>query len=433
MLIGLAKAAVPLLCALLLAGCSSEVEPGAENSAPGSAPASPTASTPTQLAATGLPTVCEDHRVRCEKLPSKNVAVVYPHKGKSTARGVLYWDAGGPGQTPLDGGATRQVLPAWTRPYDLVVIAEPWTYKPTDPACSSALIAAGVTGTQPAKDQDSSTCDWNAWRLDPADITTAATEIDHTVGQISGVYAESFGAIRSYPVMKLVAQRGGFVVMDSPAPTPTVSGIQMLKDRWKLTLDSVPRVPDCSTTCVSDRRDELRTFLHGTDQLDATQAGLGLAGLAPNLADNEKFLETFWGHSANLSRSGVLAWKQSAHDFNRSNSANEPAADLVSYIASICAAYSQWPTEPENPVEAMHAICSDSAFATHQNGLPKLDGNLFLAVNDLDTVVPAASQAAWASQFSHAEVAHYRVRAHASAPDSVNAAVERWLVANAQQ
>ncbi|MGL5826854.1 MAG: hypothetical protein ACRCYU_18895 [Nocardioides sp.] len=385
------------------------------------------------------------------------VAVGYPATGVSSlshdsaAAGgrqseVLYFDSGGPGAAPLDAGALRQGMPAWTRGYTLVTLAEPWTFRAADPHCERWMVAIGSTG-EPTDAEASPAqvpCSWSDWRLGAEDVQESLPEIVRRFGPIAGVYASSFGAVRSLPVMRHLAAREepGFLVMDAPAPTPnSTTGAELLQDRWDRAKRLITTAPKCSRACVDARAAELERFLQGTGQMSAFEAGLGMLALVPRLSANREFLADVWGHTQELSRVQVLTWKRVARGYNMSNSAGAPRPELVSYLASICMAYRGWDFDQDNPLTAMHALCGDSGAGIADNaGEPVREPKAaamsvptFIAVNESDPVLSSAQQQSWAELLPNSVQLTYQSLIHGTGPARVDGAIGRWLDATLGQ
>ena len=402
-----------------LAACTPNNEPGAGTPVPGSSP---------QL----LPEVCLDQQLNCLQLKDGNVAVVYPVAASSDpSQGLLYWDAGGPGSELLDAGAARAALPAWTRPYVLVSVAEPWTHLQPDPACSQAVVASGATGVvapggQP--ESDGAACDWAQWLQTPQDVADAVTEIEAQIGKLSGVYASSFGAVRSTQVASHVSDNGGFVVLESPAPTGDTTAARLLKARWQSATRTVLTTPKCAD-CVSTRRARLHSLLMGRDGLSAFEAQLGVVGVATAPEANFEFLDNLWRHPK-LSRTAALSWRQLARGFNQSSSSGEPSPSLVSYLANICATYPDWPSAKTGALAAMHAPCANVREQQATTWRPPALKRALVIANTSDSVVPISLQSTWAQALPSARILTFDAPGHGASPPRLNAAIKRWIAAS---
>ena len=378
------------------------------------------------------PGVCVDRRLRCLSVGTDRFALIYPARGqRKKPAPVLYLDAGGPGLEPIDSKTLRTSLPSWTRPYTIATLVEPSAYLARNTACEAAVSASGATGkTNPRRQASITRCDWAAWREDPA---RAIAKIERAVGPIRGVYATSFGAVRSLAVMHHIEKRRGFAVLDAPSPTPDVPGPTILAQRWALATSEVVRVPHCDKQCQAARRIELREFLNGTPQLSKFEAQLGLLGLMPRLEANKDFLAQFWGHSNNLSRRQVLAWRKSAHAFNRSSSAGEPQPSLTTYLSSICSTYGGWSALRPRTTElaAMHSICTQKQLArggpAQQSAKFTNRLKLLVTVNVTDPVVPERMQKTWVDRSPRSDLLTYRASLHAARTEQTDERVRDWI------
>lgn len=414
------------------------------------------------------PQACTDKTVRCHLLSTGIWAVVYaPLKGaeepnssagpRSEERdGLVFWDPGVPGPTPLDAGIARSLLPSWLKNATVAMFVEPWAVHEVSPKClrSLATISAGgdLSDRQVMEwpDQFRDSCDVAPYRIDAAEYEKSFTELSKKERRVSGVYAQSFGAVRASAVMAELKWTGGWAIMDAPAPPPGTHATTLMVERSLALEEGLQDIMGCtSSDASSDCRKELHRTLRemGSDRTTPT----GLAGgveeyermtalfsLSSNMESNKKPLREIFTNWPKLSATDQEVIKSESYAFTRRHGDSQVLPDFVGYLANLCPAYSGWGagagSRERNPLGAalsrMHYACSvlprseDSAWT-----LPEAEDapSLLLLENSDDPVTPPSAASLWGNKYPAADHVEYEHLGHTKAPEKLSEEISAWV------
>lgn len=389
---------------------------------PGSGTSSPT---PVVVRDFDLVQFCASKRLRCEQLGGAQTAVVYPAPG-ARARGYLLWDPGGPGTVPLDAGATRASLPGWSRDYHLVAFAEAWTGIPVGDQCLESLglsrAARSVGG-----------CSWSSLVVDVDEYRGAVDEFERRVGPLVGVFASSFGAIRALPAIRQVTSRGGFAVVESPAPWPDVSGTEIVQARVQSARRAVVGTPPCVAVECAERNRLVDRALRGElSGVDGDDFEFAMLGMAAALSGNARFLADFWTHDGEIGRAGQVSIRRVASQLSLVTGMGSAKPERVGYLAGACSTYQRWGAAP-SAFARLHSACAtvpSNGYRTWAEtwSFPKASGRrILVVVNQQDPVVPARFQKSWAARTGARLTLQFAEAGHVPMPSAMARRVGVWL------
>lgn len=365
---------------------------------------------------------CRSKKLRCLELDHDVTAVVHP-TSQEHRKGLLLWDAGGPGGVPLDAGATRATLPGWTRAYDIVTLTEPWVSTPLDADCLLDLRIDG--GSRMPR------CPWSRLVLDVAEYREVLDSLEAEVAPLAGVLTESFGAVRALPAIERVVGRGGFAVVASPSPWPDEGGARILGQRLAAARNALIATTPCPSGGCGSRQQTLQRLLAGeVPGVSREQAELAVLGMAANLEDNARFLAELWADGGQVTRAGAASLRRVAARFALSTGAGTPLPAHVGYLAGVCSTYSGW-TGSTGAFAAMHRWCDQVPRAGYGFGSrlapPSATGRVYLALNRADPVVPWVFQSRWRRLAPAARVRVFETTGHVSPPEAVQADLAAWV------
>ncbi|WP_146063468.1 alpha/beta hydrolase [Streptomyces sp. SM11] len=414
------------------------------------------------------PRVCAGRTARCHLLSTGIWAVVYaPIRGVEESHassgpmpeerdGLVFWDPGGPGLIPLDAGLTRSQLPSWLKNATVAMFVEPWAVHEVSSACLGSLASVSAGGELsdqqveewPAQFKDA--CDVDLYRLDGAEYEKSFKELSKKEGKISGVYAQSFGAVRASAVMPELKRTDGWAIMDAPAPPPGTHATTLMVERSLALEEGLQDIMGCTHSGASvDCRKELHRTLREMGSDTTTPTGLAggveeyermtaLLSLSTNMASNKKPLREILTNWPKLSAADQEVIKSGSHAFTRRHGDSQVLPDFVGYMANLCPAYTGWGAgagSPErNPLGAalsrMHYACSvmpsdeDSAWTlTEAEDAPRL----LLLENSHDPVTPPSTARAWGDKYPDADHVEYEYLGHTKAPEKLSEEISAWL------
>ncbi len=414
------------------------------------------------------PRACAGKTVRCHLLSTGIWAVVYaPLQGAGASQasagpmpeqrdGLVFWGPGGPGLSPLDVGIARSLLPSWLKNATVAMLVEPWSVHEVSPRCLKSLAnvsAGGELSDQQVKDwpdQFKDSCDADLYRLDRTEYEKSFKELGRKEGSISGIYAQSFGAVRASAVMPELKRTGGWAVMDAPAPPPGTHATTLMSERSLALEEGLQDIMGCtssdaSTHCQKDLHRKLREM--GSDITTST----GLAGgaeeydrmtalfsLSNNMESNAKPLRGILTNWPKLSTIDQEVINSGSYAFTRRHGDNHVLPDFAGYIANLCPAYNGWGvgagSQEKNPLGAalsrMHYACSvmpgdeDSSWKLPE---AKDAPSLLLLENSRDPVTPPSAASAWAKKYPDADRLRYEYLGHTKAPEKLGEDIFAWV------
>ncbi|WP_158238997.1 alpha/beta hydrolase [Streptomyces barkulensis] len=415
------------------------------------------------------PQACAGKTVRCHLLSTGIWAVIYaplpeteaPH-ASATLRskeqdGLVFWDPGGPGISPLEVGITRSLLPSWLKNETVAMFVEPWVVHEVDPDCLNVLTKVSGGGELPEQQvkewpgQFRESCDLDLHRLDRAEYEKSFRELRQKEGRIAGIYAQSFGAVRASAVMPELKRTGGWAVMDAPAPPPGTHATTLMVERSLAVEEGLQDVMGCTgDDAAADCRKSLHRTLREMGSDSTTPTGLGggveqyermtaLFSLSNNMESNRKPLREILTNWPELSATDQEVIKSGSYAFTRRHGDGQVLPDFVGYIANICPAYDGWGagagSQERNPLGAamarMHYACS--AMPSDAEGsawtLPEAEDmpSLLLLENPQDPVTPQSAADAWGKNYPDADRFEYEYLGHTKAPDKLSPKISAWL------
>lgn len=399
------------------AGCSGSGTPKAK--------AAPETNAVPVTQAFDLKAFCASVRVRCQQVRSR-WAVVYPTR-RDKRRGILLWDAGGPGFRPLDEGAVRAALPGWTQGFDVVSFPERWTSVKVGRPCLLDLRPSIPNDRNPR-------CPWSRFSETVDDYEELLNEFESINGQLSGVYAASFGAVRALPAIQSVTDRGGFAIVESPAPWPSMAGAQILRARIAAARRAIVSTPSCRRAECRRRTRLVEQILGGRVRaIDPGDFELAMLGMAYDLEGNERFLDHFWSRSGRIGRAELVSLRRVGLGFSLVTGRGIPREERAGYLAATCSMYRGWSPEPRSALEKMHRSCD----AVESNGYRKWaysaqlsrgrSRSVLLLLNRSDPVVPFRLQRFWSESAGVEPMYLLSERGHVSMPDRLDGRVSRWV------
>ncbi|MER7700352.1 MULTISPECIES: alpha/beta hydrolase [unclassified Streptomyces] len=414
------------------------------------------------------PRACAGKTVRCHLLSTGIWAVVYaPLQSEKESHssagpmveerdGLVFWDPGGPGLTPLDLGLTRSLLPSWLKNTTVAMFVEPWAVHEVSPDCLRSLASVSAGGELSDQqvmewpDQFKDSCDLDLYRLDGVEYEKSFKELSRREGKISGVYAQSFGAVRASAVMPELKRTGGWAIMDAPAPPPGTRATTLMVERSLALEEGLQDVMGCtSSDAPADCRQELHRTLREMGSDTTTPTGLAggveeyermtaLFSLSNNMESNKKPLREILTNWPKLSATDREVIKSGSYAFTRRHGDSQVLPDFVGYLANLCPAYKGWGagagSRERNPLGAalsrMHYACSvmpgdeDSAWKLPE---PKEAPSLLLLENSHDPVTPPGAVRVWRKHYPGADHLAYEYLGHTKAPEKLSEEISAWV------
>lgn len=245
---------------------------------------------------------------------------------------------------------------------------------------------------------------------------------------MTGAYVSSFGSVRSLTATNRILGRGGFAVLEAPAPAPDTAGRTVLDVRRKLSLEALTKVPVCRTSaCRSARQRALQTYLSGSQNVPADTALFSALSIAANAATNEDVLGTIW--AGDLPRATRTALKQAAASYALRGAKGAATPALVGYLGQLCSAYEAWPTAGD-ALDRMHRPCqrvaAEAAYmGAWQDFIDSQSGQVILVANPTDPVSSGAWQERWNRGAAADKVYTFRQLAHTSMPSAISKRIRR--------
>ncbi len=417
------------------------------------------------------PRPCADKTVRCHLLSTGIWAVIYaPTHGdeahaSATRRpegrdGLVLWDPGGPGLRPLDAGTARALLPSWLHNRTVATFVEPWVVHKVNPECLETVTnvsAGGVLSDWQRKnwyEEFYASCDIDLYRLDRKEYEDSFKELREEEGEISGIYAQSFGSVRATAVMPELERTGGWAVMDAPAPPPGAPAPTLMIERGRAVEESLQNIMGCNNNdAPSECRKELHQTLQDMGHDDTTPAGLAggieeyervtaLFSLSHDLERNAEPLREILTNWPEPSKADKEIIESASFSYTRRHGDGQVLPEFVGYIANFCTAYRGWGVGPgsreDYPLGAtlrrMHYPCqllpgSEDSIWTMPDA--KDAPRLLLLVNTMDPVTPPHAAKAWSEQYPGAHRLEYEYSGHAKAPDNFDKKISTWLAGSA--
>lgn len=244
--------------------------------------------------------------------------VVHPSK---PSQGLVFWDPGGPGLGLPDSTAPLQSLvPRTIRPFDVLLMVEPWVSSPPSAACLEHAYGGSSLASE---------C------LLPSLVTNGDT-VEGAIQQATarldvpfvGAYLQSFGATRSQFLLGSGSGlRPKWAVLESPGPPVGTSADLVMRERRRATIDVLTSACG-SSQCRRRGAERLQAWADsGLDDASPLEIGLGLIALATLPDDN----------------AGIINRLQSAFDTGR------VPADLVGTVRRAGRLYEQRGTAEVRP------------------------------------------------------------------------------------
>ncbi|WCN00990.1 alpha/beta hydrolase [Streptomyces sp. M92] len=412
------------------------------------------------------PQPCADRTVRCHLLSTGVWAVVYtsPERDASNATlaptpeerdGLVLWDPGGPGLRPLDAGTVRAILPSWLRGRTVATFVEPWVVHKVGPECLKSVenVSAGgelsESQTKSWPDEFSSSCDVDLYRLDRAEYEESFRELGDKEGEISGVYAQSFGAVRGTSVMSELERTGGWMVMDAPAPPPGTPATTLMVERSTAVEEGLQRIMGChKSDALPDCEKELHQTLRDMGDGDTP---VGLAGgteeyermtalfsLSHDLESNAEPLREILTNWPKLTEADQEIIGKASYSYTRRYGDGQVLPEFVGYLANVCTAYEGWGagagSQERNPLGAalsrIHYPCAvmpgskDSRWATPDAGESP---RLLLISNSMDPITPPRAAESWGDKYPDADLLEYEYSGHVKAPEELDEEISAWI------
>ncbi|MEI7033119.1 alpha/beta hydrolase [Streptomyces pratensis] len=411
------------------------------------------------------PQPCADRAVRCHLLSTGVWAVVYPPAAGGPSNtsadrtpeegdGLVLWDPGGPGLRPLDAPTVRAILPSWLHRRTVATFVEPWAVHDISPACLKAVekvSAGGELSEAQVKswpDAFRNACDIDLYHLDRGEYQESFEELREREGEISGLYAQSFGAVRATAVMPALQRTGGWTVMDAPAPPPGASATTLMVERSLAVEAGLQDVMGCADgDAPSDCREKLRGTLRdmGDDDTPGLAGGVeeyermtALFSLSHDLESNKKPLREILTNWPKLTAKDKDIIETGSYKYTRRYGDGQVLPEFVGYLANVCPAYRGWGSgagsQERNPLGAalsrMHYPCAvipgdeDSTWtAPDAAEAPRL----LLLTNTTDPVTPPIAAEAWGENYPDADRLDYAYSGHAKAPEELAEKISAWI------
>ncbi|MBN3931068.1 alpha/beta hydrolase [Streptomyces verrucosisporus] len=355
--------------------------------------------------------------------------------------------------------AARSLLPSWLRHRAVATFVEPWAVHGVGTECLEIVTGVSKGGelsewqTKNWPEGFRNSCDMDLYRLDRAEYHKSFKELVEKEGKISGVYAQSFGAVRATAVMPELERAGGWAVMDAPAPPPGTFATTLMVGRSLTVEAGLQDVMECDE---SDAASDCRQKLHRTLRdmgYDGTQTGLAdgaeeyermtaLFSLSRDLGKNAEPLREILANWPDIGKAGKGVVESDSRSYTRRDRDGQVLPEFVGYLANVCTAYPGWGVgagSPErNPLGAalsgMHRPCSVmSAGADSTWTMPDAEEapRLLLLVNSLDPVNPPYAAEARAEKYPDADRLGYRYPGHTKAPEELDGEVSAWVTGSA--
>lgn len=417
------------------------------------------------------PQPCADKTVRCHLLSTGIWTVIYtPTHGDEShtsatdapqARdGLVLWDPGGPGLRPLDAETARALLPSWLHNRTVATFVEPWAVHKVSPECLKTVTnvsAGGILSDWQRKnwyEEFYASCDIDLYRLDRKEYEESFKELREEEGEISGIYAQSFGAVRATAVMPELERTGGWAVMDAPAPPPSTPAPALVTERSRAVEEGLQNIMGCDNSEVPPEcRKELHRTLRDMGDDDTTPAGLAagveeyarmtaLFSLSHDLEKNAKPLREILTSWPEPSKADQEIIESASFSYTRRYGDGQVLPEFVGYIANVCTAYRGWGVGPgsqeDNPLGAalrrMHYPCqllpgSEDSIWTMPDA--KEAPRLLLLVNTRDPVTPPHAAKAWGEQYPGADRLEYEYAGHAKASEDLDKEISTWIAGSA--
>jgi hypothetical protein len=418
------------------------------------------------------PQPCADETVRCHLLSTGIWAVIYPpapgaqpHASATSKRaerdGLVLWDPGGPGLRPLDAGIARALLPSWLHNRTVATLVEPWAVHKVSPECLktvTSVSAGGVLSDSQMKnwpDEFDASCDIDLYRLDRKEYEESFKALRKEEGEISGIYAQSFGAVRATSVMPELKRTGGWVVMDAPAPPPGTPAPTLMIERSRAVEEGLQKIMGCNNSDAPiECRNELHQTLRDMGDDDATPAGLAggieeygrmtaLFSLSHDLERHAKPVREILTNWPELSKTDEEIIESASYSYTHRYGDGQVLPEFVGYIGNVCTAYHGWGVGPgsreDNPLGAslrrMHYPCQllpGSADSTWKVPDAKDAPRLLILANTTDPVTPPHAAKAWGEQCPDADRLEYEYSGHAKAPKKSAKQISTWIARSAE-
>ncbi|MFP8886010.1 alpha/beta hydrolase [Streptomyces mangrovi] len=410
------------------------------------------------------PQPCAEESVRCHLLSTGVWTVIYTPPGEEGAPvirtsgergGLVLWDPGRPGLRPLDAVAARSFLPSWLRHRAVVTFVEPWAVHGVSAECLETVTDISTGGelsewqTKNWPDDFRNSCEMDLYRLDRVEYRDSFKELIEKEGEISGVYAQSFGAVRATAVMPELERTGGWAVMDAPAPPPGTSATTLMTERSLAVEAGLQDLMGCGD---DDAAPDCRKQLHRTlrdmgydaqaDGVEEYERMTALFSLSHDLKAGAEPLRGILTDWPDLGEADKRVIGSGSYSYTRRRGDGQVLPEFVGYLANVCTAYRGWGVgagSPErNPLGAalsrMHRPCSvmpAGADSTWPMPEAKEAPRLLLLVNPLDPVAPPYAAEAWAGEYPDADRLDYRYPGHTKAPGELDGEVSAWIAGSA--
>jgi hypothetical protein len=416
------------------------------------------------------PQPCDDKAVRCHLLSTGIWAVIYPpthrdgpHASATSTRaerdGLVLWDPGGPGLRPLDAGIARALLPSWLHNRTVVTFVEPWAVHKVSPECLETVTNVSAGGdlsdwqVKNWPDEFRTSCDVDLYRLDREEYEASFKELRKKEGEISGIYAQSFGAVRATAVMPELERTGGWAVLDTAAPPPSTPATTLMVKRSLAVEQGLQDIMGCNDSdAPSDCRKELHQTLRGMGN-DDTPAGhsggieaykrmTALFSLSHDLKSIAKPIREILTNWPELSEVDEDIIESASFAYTQRYGDGQVLPEFVGYIANVCTAYEGWGvgagSRERNPLGAalsrMHYPCSvlpGSEASTWTVPDAKEAPRLLLIANPMDPVTPPHAAESWAKQYPDADRLEYEYSGHTKAPENLDEEISTWVAGSA--
>ncbi|MBM9458450.1 hypothetical protein JK386_00870 [Nocardioides sp. zg-536] len=263
----------------------------------------------------------------------------------------------------------RDLVPRSLRERNVTLIVEPFATVAPTPACLRASFDAGVS--QACADVDVLTR--------PGALRAVAAQVEKDTGlQVSGAYLQSFGATRTLSALAGVL-RDRWVVLESPAPVPGASAVELMRDRREAILRRV--VSGCEgASCASTVSGNLLDILEdGSGRVSGRELAVGLIAATTIPGVNEELVAEVREDvlDSTLTKEHARRLRALGRSYEGKRPSKQVSASMVALWADTCPRLRGWDelAKEQDPILA--------AFAWVFRGC-----SLFASVDDVEVSEP---------------------------------------------
>lgn len=341
-----------------------------------------------------------DGVVECVSIRKDRVAVIYRANGRrGDSSGIVLWNPGGPGLTPPPTGVREVGLPAAFSNYDLLYLVEPWNVETPSGDC---LDDSGRRGYN---------CDYSQLSWDSADVEAVIDKAEKVVhAPLVGAYGTSFGATAVAPLVDELASKGGWVVLENPAPPAGTSIDMIVNARAEAVKRFVAQWGGCDAeaACFEERMASISTWsTHAKATGQSRDFDLGLVALSTDPGSNSKFLDGLVeriDHGLALTAGQQRALRRAGARFQLRGSGVTVQPALVGLWAGTCIAYGEAgdSVEPGIAQSLAHLYRGCRDRRANRVDVRSSTSNVLIIHGKDDTVVPIELQKVWETNMPNA-------------------------------